>query len=147
MGTYAGKKMDIAIIGGGGRFICRRFFPGRRAGSAKRSGWGFGRKRRARGKKLLATGNGTCNPHQQRGGLPAIIKQGPTQRGRAVLAQVLKAFPAAEARKFFSSIGVESVEKDRGRVYPLSLQAGGGAGLPAADLWQHRERRSSAAGR
>ena len=125
MGTYAGKNVDIAIIGGGAAglsaavFACRE---ARRFGKTIRLGvW---EKAPRTGKKLLATGNGTCNLTNSETAPSRYHQAEPTQRGQAVLAQVLKAFPAAEARKFFSSIGVESVEKDRGRVYPLSLQAG-----------------------
>ena len=125
MGTYAGKNVDIAIIGGGAAglsaavFACRE---ARRFGKTIRLGvW---EKAPRTGKKLLATGNGTCNLTNSEAAPSRYHQAEPTQRGQAVLAQVLKAFPAAEARKFFSSIGVESVEKDRGRVYPLSLQAG-----------------------
>ena len=66
------------------------------------------------GKKLLATGNGTCNfsnrnatPLHYHGADPTF----PTT--------ALTAFPPSDAAAFFASIGVESEVRANGRMYPL----------------------------
>ncbi|MDR1563988.1 MAG: aminoacetone oxidase family FAD-binding enzyme [Oscillospiraceae bacterium] len=71
------------------------------------------------GKKLIATGNGTCNitniactPKHYHGG------------ERAKIQAVLEAFPPTATMEFFNSIGVLcKVEAEGERVYPYSLQA------------------------
>ncbi len=70
------------------------------------------------GKKLLATGNGTCNitnlhakPSHYHGADPAFVRP------------ALAAFPPTEAMRFFASIGVECAAREDGRVYPLPAQA------------------------
>ncbi len=69
------------------------------------------------GKKLLATGNGTCN-------LTNIEAAPHHYHGAPALAQaVLNAFPVSETMKFFTEIGVDCAVRSDGKVYPYSEQA------------------------
>ena len=70
------------------------------------------------GRKLLSTGNGTCNfsnrdanPVHYHGAHPAFP------------AAALTAFPPSDAAAFFASIGVESEVRPNGRMYPLCASA------------------------
>ncbi|MBE6778056.1 MAG: aminoacetone oxidase family FAD-binding enzyme [Ruminococcaceae bacterium] len=70
------------------------------------------------GKKLIATGNGTCNLTNQQ----ATIDR---YHGDRRLAQpVLEAFTSTDTQAFFHSIGVDCVTRPDGKVYPASEQAG-----------------------
>ena len=70
------------------------------------------------GKKLLATGNGTCN-------LTNIHADATRYHGASALAeQVLKALTIPQTLDFFTSIGVDCVIRTDGKVYPASEQAG-----------------------
>lgn len=71
------------------------------------------------GRKLLATGNGTCNitnrnlaPRHYHGGDPHFSKP------------ALTAFTDRDTVAFFASIGVDCVAEPDGRMYPRSRQAG-----------------------
>ena len=71
------------------------------------------------GRKLLATGNGTCNitnrdlaPRHYHGGDPHFSKP------------ALAAFTDRDTVAFFASIGVDCVAEPDGRMYPRSRQAG-----------------------
>ncbi len=70
------------------------------------------------GKKLLATGNGTCNITN--------IHATPQRYHAAAdfVRSALTAFPPATAIDFFERIGVSCVVRDNGRVYPRCEQAG-----------------------
>ena len=70
------------------------------------------------GKKLMATGNGTCN-------LTNIYADATRYNGAPALAeQVLKALTIPQTLDFFTSIGVDCVTRPDGKVYPASEQAG-----------------------
>ena len=70
------------------------------------------------GKKLLATGNGTCN-------ITNIHATPRHYHGAGALAQaVLEAFTPRETMAYFTSIGVDMTLREDGKVYPLSSQAG-----------------------
>ncbi len=69
------------------------------------------------GKKLLATGNGTCN-------LTNIDANRRRYHGTPALAQaVIDAFPPPSVMDFYHSIGVDCYARKDGRVYPYSEQA------------------------
>ncbi len=69
------------------------------------------------GKKLLATGNGTCN-------ITNIQATASNYHGdRRFAAQLLAAYSPAEAMAFFASIGVDCVARADGKVYPRAAQA------------------------
>ena len=70
------------------------------------------------GKKLMATGNGTCN-------LTNIHADTTRYHGAPALAgDVLKALTTPQTMEFFTSIGVDCVTRPDGKVYPASEQAG-----------------------
>jgi hypothetical protein len=69
------------------------------------------------GRKLAASGNGHGNIAN------AEIK--PENYNCAFPLQVFKKVPYGEVERFFRFVGIETVQKERGRIYPLSLQASG----------------------
>ncbi len=70
------------------------------------------------GKKLLATGNGTCN-------LTNVTATAADYHGAPRLAKkVLEALTIPQTMAFFTSIGVDCVTREDGKVYPASEQAG-----------------------
>ena len=70
------------------------------------------------GKKLMATGNGTCN-------LTNIHADATRYHGAPVMAeQALKALTVPQTLEFFTTIGVDCVTRPDGKVYPASEQAG-----------------------
>ena len=70
------------------------------------------------GKKLMATGNGTCN-------LTNITATTANYHGAPGLAETaLKALTVPETMGFFTAIGVDCVTREDGKVYPASEQAG-----------------------
>ena len=70
------------------------------------------------GKKILVSGNGKCNIDNKYISLHRFHSQNP-----AFVKEVLKEhnFPVVE--KFFTSIGLELVEGEEGKMFPMSLQA------------------------
>ncbi|MCI8553581.1 MAG: aminoacetone oxidase family FAD-binding enzyme [Clostridiales bacterium] len=114
---------DMAIIGGGAAGLSAAVFACRAAAAR---GMTEGKlsvlvlEKGARvGRKLLATGNGTCNL--------ANTEAAPERyhgRNAAFVAPALQRLPAGEVCRFFSSLGVECVTRENGRVYPRCLQAG-----------------------
>ncbi|MBQ9842204.1 MAG: aminoacetone oxidase family FAD-binding enzyme [Clostridia bacterium] len=70
------------------------------------------------GKKLMATGNGTCN-------LTNVNATAADYHGAPALAdKVLKTLTIPQTMDFFTAIGVDCVPREDGKVYPASLQAG-----------------------
>lgn len=70
------------------------------------------------GKKLMATGNGTCN-------LTNVTATAADYHGAPTLAKMaLEALTIPETMAFFTAIGVDCVTREDGKVYPASLQAG-----------------------
>lgn len=68
-------------------------------------------------RKVCASGGGRCNFTNENAdaGNPADFYP----RGGGSLKKPLKRFGAADARKFFGSLGVESKVEDGGRVFPV----------------------------
>lgn len=106
---------DVVIIGGGAAGLAAAVFLGR-ADSARRI---LVLEKGPRvGKKLMATGNGTCN-------LTNIKATAADYHGAPRLAgAALSAFSVADTIDFFTSIGVDCATRPDGKVYPLSEQAG-----------------------
>ncbi len=70
------------------------------------------------GKKILATGNGRCN----------ITNQGMDERyfhsdSLNIFDEVYTQFDRDATLDFFNGLGIETVELDEGKLYPMSLQA------------------------
>ena len=109
---------DAVIVGGGAAGLAGAAFLGR---AARRCGGEkhllLLEKAPRVGKKLLATGNGTCN-------LTNMHAAPAHYHGDAALATaVLAAFPPERTVAFFESVGVDCAVRETGRVYPLSEQA------------------------
>ena len=110
------KKRDpIVIIGGGAAGLAAAIFAARRIGGEHVL---VLEKQPRVGKKLLATGNGTCNlsnihadVSHYHGADPSFVKA------------ALKRFTPEDARAFFRSVGLCTVVREDGRVYPLCAQA------------------------
>ncbi len=109
---------DCVVVGGGAAGLAAACFLGRAA-----SAQGVHRrillleKAPRVGKKLLATGNGTCN-------ITNMNADARRYHGAPSLAAaVLRAFPPSQAVAFFRSIGVDCLVRDDGKVYPYSEQA------------------------
>lgn len=111
--------VDCAVIGGGAAGCAAAVFLGRAAARQGISRRLLLLEKAPRvGKKLLATGNGTCN-------LSNVSATAARYHGCPALAgAALAAFPPAAARRFFGSIGVDTCERPDGKVYPESEQAG-----------------------
>ncbi len=105
----------IVIVGGGAAGLCAAVFAGRKLGGDRV----IVLEKQARvGKKLLATGNGTCNlsnihsaVSHYHGADPSFVKT------------ALETFPPEAAMAFFESIGLRTVVREDGRIYPLCAQA------------------------
>lgn len=70
------------------------------------------------GKKILATGNGRCNITNREINLSNFHGVNP-QFAKSALTQ----FDFKKTQEFFSSIGIEMSEGEKGRQYPMSLQS------------------------
>ena len=108
---------DIAIIGGGASGLAAAVFCARNRGG---EGVLLLEKQPRVGKKLLATGSGTCNL-TNRGAAPENYHG---DGAAAFVTPALTAFPPAEALSFFRSLGVLCATREEGREYPLCQQAG-----------------------
>ena len=106
---------DVIIIGGGAAGLAASVFLGRANGTRRIL---LVEKGPRVGKKLMATGNGTCN-------LTNVKASAADYHGAPRLAgAALEAFSVAETIDFFTSIGVDCAIRPDGKVYPLSEQAG-----------------------
>lgn len=107
--------IDCAIIGGGAAGLAAACYLGRAADNNKRI---LVLEKAPRvGKKLLATGNGTCN-------ITNIHADKRYYHGTPALAQrLLDGFTPTQTMDFFTSIGVDCVVRADGKVYPASEQA------------------------
>ena len=113
------KTYDLAIVGGGAGGLFAAAYIGRRMTDAGRTMRVVLLERGKRtGRKLVVTGNGTCNishvpviPENYHGAEPEFAMR------------ALQAFPPAVCMDFFRSIGVDTHIREDGRVYPDCLQA------------------------
>lgn len=106
---------DVIIVGGGAAGLAASVFLGRAANGRRIAVLEKGPRV---GKKLMATGNGTCN-------LTNVKATAADYHGAPRLAgAALDAFSVAETIDFFTSIGVDCATRPDGKVYPLSEQAG-----------------------
>ena len=106
-------KRVIGVIGGGAAGLSAAVMAARRGGAVRL----FEKQPRV-GRKLLATGNGTCNlsnlhasPEHYHGGDPGFVFP------------ALRAFSPQDAMAFFASIGVPCTVRENGRIYPIVEQA------------------------
>ncbi len=110
---------DAIVVGGGAAGLTAAVCLAREAGRRRKTAAILLVEKGPRvGKKLLATGNGTCNLSNLR-----------TQESRyhgadpAFVRPALAACTPADAMAFFASIGVECAAREDGKVYPLPAQA------------------------
>lgn len=109
------QRTDLLIIGGGAAglaaaVLAGQRYPGRRILLLEKAP--------RVGKKLLATGNGTCNL-SHRGASVKDYHGG----GLKTVETVLADFPPEAATAFFRSVGVETVIREDDRIYPLCVSA------------------------
>ncbi len=105
----------VAVVGGGASGLAAAVFCARRIGGKQVV---LFEKQPRVGKKLLATGNGTCN-------LSNIHADVPYYHGdnASFVKTALTAFTPYDTIAFFESIGVRTIVREDGRVYPLCAQA------------------------
>lgn len=70
------------------------------------------------GKKILATGNGRCNLTNVNMGAEYFHSD-----SLKIFAPVYEQFGYQATLDFFSALGIETIELDEGKIYPMSLQA------------------------
>ena len=108
-------RFDVAIIGGGASGVMAAL-------AAKQTNAALSvavlEKNPRVLRKLLATGNGRCNFTNE-----WIVAERYYGEDAAFAMPALQAFGAAEARAFFAHLGVPSVVLEKGKIFPMSLQA------------------------
>lgn len=109
------KVWQTVIIGGGASGLAAAVFCARAQGGEQVL---VLEKAPRVGKKLLATGNGTCN-------ITNRLATPPHYHGAniAFTAPVLNAFTPDDCLLFFDSLGIVCTERENGRYYPLCEQA------------------------
>lgn len=110
---------DCIIVGGGAAGLAAAVFLGQATadGGSPRSILLLEKGQRV-GKKLLATGNGTCN-------LSNINATEKDYHGdKNLIKSALKALTIQDTLRFFRAIGVDTAVREDGKVYPRSEQAG-----------------------
>lgn len=108
---------EIAIVGGGASGLAAAVLCARERGG---NGIIVLEKSPRVGKKLLATGNGTCNITNRNADPTHYHGEGAS----AFVRPALSAFTPTACEEFFASIGVLCTLREEGRVYPLCEQAG-----------------------
>lgn len=111
------QSYEIAIVGGGASGLAAAIFCARE----KKSGHGIVllEKGARVGKKLLATGNGTCNITNRQASSAHYHGEGAAHFVTPALTQ----FPPEACLDFFQSLGVLCAPREEGREYPLCQQA------------------------
>lgn len=112
------KVYDIAIVGGGAAGLAAAVFCARERGTG--NGIVVLEKQTRVGKKLLATGNGTCNLTNRNAGPVHYHGDG----AAAFVTPALTAFSPEDCLAFFREIGILCSPREEGREYPLCQQAG-----------------------
>ena len=109
------KRVDVAIVGGGAAGLVAAIFLKQ---SDPTLSVAIIEKAPRVGRKLLATGNGTCNITNLHADTAAYHG-----RDAAFVQPALAAFSPTAAMDFFASIGVVCYAREDGRVYPVCEQA------------------------
>jgi predicted Rossmann fold flavoprotein len=101
---------DVAIVGGGAAGLATAIFTGRRRPGARLVVLDGARRL---GAKILVSGGGRCNVTNR------VVRASDYWGGdRRVIDGVLRAFPAAEAVRFFEELGVPLHEEADGKLFP-----------------------------
>lgn len=109
----AAARRDVVVVGGGAAGIMAAIAASR--GGARVTL--LERKERI-GKKILVTGNGRCNLSNRRMAAAHFHSE-----SRNLFAEVVGQFDVDRTLGLFAELGLEVVELDAGRLYPLPLQA------------------------
>ncbi len=109
------KQWHTVIVGGGASGLAAAVFCARALGGDQVL---LLEKAPRVGKKLLATGNGTCNITNRRADVSHYHGSEPS-----FTASALRAFPPQACIDFFASLGVVCASREEGREYPLCEQA------------------------
>lgn len=107
-------KKQIAVVGAGASGLVATIF----AKSSERVEVKLFEKNSKVGKKLLATGNGKCNISNRELKLENFHSE-----NMEFLKRVIAKFSTKDLVNLFRDLGVELVEKAKGRLYPMSEQA------------------------
>lgn len=110
------KSVPIVVVGAGAAGICAAIVCARRIGGDRVL---LLEKGPRIGKKLLATGNGTCNLSNIRASSDCYYGHDP-----AFVEPALSMFSPRETMAFFESVGVRCEVRENGRIYPLCAHAG-----------------------
>ena len=110
------SQEHIVIVGGGASGLAAAVFCARMLGGERVLVLEKGPRV---GKKLLATGNGTCNLSNIHAARPYYHGDDPS-----FVTAALEKFSPQDAIAFFENIGVSCTVRDNGRVYPRCEQAG-----------------------
>jgi len=105
------KKYNIAIIGAGASGLLASIFLTKKNHTVT-----IFEKNNKVGKKLLATGNGRCNVTNENISLNNFYSHSDIQQ----INPILENFNYKKCKNFFNNIGVEFVNNEIGRVYPMS---------------------------
>lgn len=111
------QTVDVAVIGGGASGLMAAYSALIHAKSPLRVV--VLEKQERVGRKLAATGNGRCNLTNTQAGPDNYHTSGDI----AFLDETMNAFPPERVMEIFREMGLFPVERDEGRVYPLSDQA------------------------
>ena len=111
------QTVDLAVLGGGASGMMAALSALREARAPLRVT--VLEKQDRVGRKLAATGNGRCNLTNAHAGPQNYHTSGDI----AFLDEAMNAFPPEEVMDIFHELGLIPVERDEGRVYPLSDQA------------------------
>lgn len=109
------RENPIVIIGGGAAGLAAALFCARRIGGERVV---VLEKQPRVGKKLLATGNGTCNLSNIHADVTHYHGEDPR-----FVEKALSQFTPQDTIAWFRSIGLATTVRDNGRVYPLCAQA------------------------
>jgi hypothetical protein len=109
------KQYKIAIIGAGASGLITSIFLAKKNHRVT-----IYEKNNKVGKKLLATGNGRCNVTNENIDLNNFYSHSNINN----MKPILENFNYKKCKEFFNSIGVEFVNNEIGRVYPMSQNSG-----------------------
>ncbi|MDB5320041.1 MAG: putative Oxidoreductase with FAD/NAD(P)-binding domain [Phycisphaerales bacterium] len=113
--TAPSSTPDLAIIGGGAAGLTAAIFAAQAAGSGK--GILLLDTAKSLGAKILVAGGGRCNVTHERV-TPADFNGAPT-----IVRNILAAFDADAAVRWFASLGVELKREETGKLFPVTDSA------------------------
>lgn len=108
------SKINIAIIGAGASSLLTSIFLSKHNFNVT-----IYERNNKIGKKLLATGNGRCNITNTNISLNNFY----TNSDKSLLKDIFNSFDFHKCKEFFNNIGIEFIEGEKGRIYPMSQTA------------------------